>query len=131
MPVPGLCIRTVSSIFISGTLACLLTVKLEENLYVCLAKHSIQYKILTEPVGGFYTSPVLATKFFCYLHNLFEHNTDYLMSYPTGVLLLHVLQQLKLDLTCLRSCVVCKTNVLHVWFQFYSALRAQCAHYTL
>ena len=30
------------------------------------------------------------------LHNLFEHNTDYLMSCPTGVLLLHVLQQLKL-----------------------------------
>ena len=36
-------------------------VELDENLYVCLAKHSIQYKILTEPVGGFYTSPVLAT----------------------------------------------------------------------
>ena len=35
--------------------------QLEENLYVCLAKHSIQYKILTEPVGGFYMSPVLAT----------------------------------------------------------------------
>ena len=32
------------------------------------------------------------------LHNLFEHNTDYLMSLPTGVLLLHALQQLKLDL---------------------------------
>ena len=52
------------------------------------------------------------------------------MSYPTGVLLLHVLQQLKLDLTCLRSYVVCKTNVLHVWFQFYS-LCARNAHITL
>ena len=27
------------------------------------------------------------------LHDLFEHNTDYLMSCPTGVLLLHALQQ--------------------------------------
>ena len=35
--------------------------ELEENLYVCLAKHSIQYKVLTEPVGGFYMSPILAT----------------------------------------------------------------------
>ena len=36
-------------------------------------------KILTDTVGGFYTSPVLATYFLCYkieLHNLFEHNTD-------------------------------------------------------
>ena len=75
----------MSSIFISGTLACLLTVKLEENLYVCLAKHNIQYKILTEPVGGFYMSPVsISYIIFCYLHNLFEHNTDYLMSYPTA-----------------------------------------------
>ena len=45
----------------SQALLHVLTVKLEENFYVCLAKHSIQYKILTEPVGGFYTSPVLAT----------------------------------------------------------------------
>ena len=48
--------------------------------------------------GGVYTSPVLATYFLCYkieFHNLFEHNTDYLMSCSTGVLLLHALQQLK------------------------------------
>ena len=32
------------------------------------------------------------------LHNVFEHNTVYLMSCPTGVLLLRVLQQLELDL---------------------------------
>jgi len=27
--------------------------------------------------------------------------------------------------------VACKTNVLHVWFQFYSDLRAMRAHITL
>ena len=52
------------------------------------------------------------------------------MSYPTGVLLLHVLQQLKLDLTCLRSYVVCKTNVC-MSGSSSTALCARNAHITL
>ena len=52
------------------------------------------------------------------------------MSYPTGVLLLHVLQQLKLDLTCLRSYVVCKTNCC-MSGSSSTALCARNAHITL
>ena len=61
------------------------------------------------------------------LHNLFEHNTDYLMFCPTGVLLLHALQQHVLQV--LRREVWLMG--LQVWIQFHGALRVQCAHYSL
>ena len=81
-----------SQISIWGTLARLLTVKLEEHF---LASSLIKFtllstafiiKILIEHVGGFShrssTSYIILVK----LYNLFEHNTDYLMSCPTGLL---------------------------------------------
>ena len=82
-----------SQISIWGTLARLLTVKLEEHF---LASSLIKFtllstafiiKILIEHVGGFSYRSSTSYIIFAKLHNLFEHNTDYLMSCPTGLLL--------------------------------------------
>ena len=68
------------------------------------------------------------------MHNLFEHNTDYLMSCPLVVCCCTPSSSSNSTWGAnakARGVWLARVMCLHVWFQFYSALRAQCAHYTL
>ena len=99
-------------------------------LLLALSKISLHSNKLFVLVGNRLAhSPVLTT-IVIMLHNLFEHNTDYLISCPTGVMLLHALSatQTRLEeLSTLRR----EVWLARDWIQFHGALRAQCAHYIL
>ena len=115
----------------------------EALLHVWFAKHSIQYKILTKLGGNFYTSPVLATYYFYAIKfklHWISLNTIQTTWYLVQLVFCCCMPSTNSNSTWghksrkpypSQRSVACKTNVVHVWFQFNSALRAQCAHYTL
>ena len=92
--VPGLCIRTVfSNLHLRHS--CTFTYSQTGRTFFSifslikftLLSTAFIIKILIEHVGGFSHRSSTSYIIFVKLYNLFEHNTDYLMSCPTSLLL--------------------------------------------